>query len=60
MSIWNFPVLGWEKWFFAVLIMCTGPVGAPISAWITRHVVPYSSVRVSESCVVGAAEESEV
>ena len=40
--------------------MWAGPVGTPISAWMIREVVPYSSVRVEESCSVGLAEESEV
>jgi uncharacterized membrane protein YfcA len=59
-SIWNFPVLGWEKWFLAVLMMCAGPVGAPTSAWITRQVIPYSSVSEDERVDAEEAEESEV
>jgi hypothetical protein len=52
--------LGWEKWFLAVLMICTGPVGAPISAWITKQVILYSSVREEERAEAEEAEESEV
>ena len=60
MSIWNFPVLGWEKWFLAVLIMCAGPAGEPISACITRVEMPCSCERRVEKSVQALAEESEV
>jgi len=60
MSIWNFPVLGWEKWFFAVVMMWVGPVGTPMSAWITRLVVPCSEVSLVERSLQAVVEESEV
>ena len=59
-SIWNFPVFGCDKWFLAVLIMCAGPAGEPMSAWITRLVVPCSWVKRVERSLQAWAEESEV
>ena len=43
-----------------MLMICTGPVGAPISAWITRQVIPYPSVSEDERVDAEEAEESEV
>jgi hypothetical protein len=43
-----------------VLMMCAGPVGTPTSAWITRQVIPYSSVSEDERVDAEEAEESEV
>lgn len=60
MSIWNFPVLGCEKWFLAVLIIWAGPAVEPTSAWITRLVMPYCSLRSVERSLQAWAEESEV
>lgn len=39
-SIWNFPVLGCEKWFLDVLTMCAAPPGDPTSACTIRHCMP--------------------
>ena len=60
MSIRKLPVEGSAKWFFAVVIRWLGPVREPISAWITRHLMPWSEVRDSESLLVKLAEDSEV
>ena len=60
MSIWKLPVEGSAKWFFAVAIRWAGPVREPISAWTTKHRMPCSEVRDSESLLVKLAEDSEV
>lgn len=59
-SIWKRPVLGCEKWFFALLTIWAGPLGDPTSAWIMRHWMPCSSVKSSESLALAVADESEV
>ena len=60
MSIWNFPLRGWEKWFLAVVIRWAGPWGLPMSAWTGRALMPWEVSRVEASLDVTSDEESEV
>ena len=60
MSIWNFPLRGWEKWFFALFTRWAGPLGLPMSACTVRVLMPWELSREEASLAVMADEESEV
>ena len=60
MSIWNFPLRGWEKWFLALVIRWAGPLGLPMSAWTVRVLMPWELSREEASLAVMSDEESEV
>ena len=60
MSIWNFPVFGCEKLFFAVETMCSGPAGSPISAWTVIARIPCVEDRVEARVEAFSVEDADV